>query len=119
MAIDFDSVNECGQCGYDLTGLPSQGRCPECGNVYDIDTSKGLTRDPSIAPRRVWFVKHIRTLVIIAMAICAYGCCGGMSLIARTPGKAQATGTFIAMLLGIAAIASYVGEKADERSGGS
>lgn len=115
MAIDFDSADECGKCGYDLTGLPPQGRCPECGNVYDTRTGKGLGRDPELAPRRIWIVRHARTLTILAMAGFAYMCCGGMSLLARTPSKAQATGTFIAILLGIAAIASYVGEKSDER----
>ena len=26
----------CDQCGYKLRGLPSAGRCPECGNCYSV-----------------------------------------------------------------------------------
>lgn len=28
----------CPACGYDLTGLPEEHRCPECGFVYDAHT---------------------------------------------------------------------------------
>lgn len=25
----------CGECGYDLSGMPARDRCPECGALYD------------------------------------------------------------------------------------
>ncbi len=25
----------CARCGYDLSGLPQRGRCPECGDLFD------------------------------------------------------------------------------------
>jgi hypothetical protein len=28
-------VDECPECGYELTGLPDSGVCPECGEAYD------------------------------------------------------------------------------------
>jgi len=28
-------ASNCSQCGYDLTGLPRRGRCPECGAPFD------------------------------------------------------------------------------------
>jgi hypothetical protein len=28
----------CRGCDYDLRGLPTRGRCPECGLEYDADT---------------------------------------------------------------------------------
>ena len=28
-------VDECPECGYELTGLPDAGVCPECGQAYD------------------------------------------------------------------------------------
>ena len=36
----------CGACGYCLHGLPSAGRCPECGTGYHAD-SFGYTRSPN------------------------------------------------------------------------
>ena len=27
---------KCVECSYSLVGLPSRGRCPECGRVYDL-----------------------------------------------------------------------------------
>lgn len=31
-------IEDCPQCGYDLTGLPSEHNCPECGLAYDNQT---------------------------------------------------------------------------------
>lgn len=28
-------ADRCATCGYDVTGLPSRGRCPECGGLFD------------------------------------------------------------------------------------
>lgn len=32
---DILRLHRCPQCGYDLTGLPREGKCPECGFAYD------------------------------------------------------------------------------------
>lgn len=32
--LAIDVPRRCGDCGYELTALPSAGRCPECGQVY-------------------------------------------------------------------------------------
>lgn len=32
--LRYDSVR-CAGCGYDLTGLPLRGRCPECGGLFE------------------------------------------------------------------------------------
>lgn len=33
---------QCERCGYDLTGLASAGRCPECGRRFDKQRHYGV-----------------------------------------------------------------------------
>ena len=32
----------CDRCGYELTGLTEEGRCPECGGYYDVWKGEGI-----------------------------------------------------------------------------
>ena len=41
VAADFA---RCLVCGYRLTGLPEEGRCPECGTEYRVDDVRGAWR---------------------------------------------------------------------------
>jgi hypothetical protein len=64
--IDFHVT--CIGCGYELRGLPNDGKCPECG----VEIRKSL--DPSrvvFAPRR-WLQSMVRghTLVLISLGLC-------------------------------------------------
>ncbi len=42
--MDFDQPVNCAACGYDLTGVAWQGRCPECGGGYDKSSAQGVVR---------------------------------------------------------------------------
>lgn len=42
----------CGHCGYELTGLDVQGRCPECGGYYDNWSGEGVGGGPMEGLRR-------------------------------------------------------------------
>lgn len=37
----------CPECGYELTGLPDEGHCPECGTFY---RRRSAPRDASVPP---------------------------------------------------------------------
>jgi hypothetical protein len=53
---DAETVLSCIACGYDLRGLPFEGRCPECGTPVEVSRRRPLLRhaDP----------RYVRTLVI-------------------------------------------------------
>ena len=47
----------CAACGYHLRGLPTHGRCPECGEHYWSSTPEpapGIRRDLIIARKWIW-----------------------------------------------------------------
>lgn len=58
----------CGNCGYLLLGLPTEGNCPECGERYETDelvipgwaagSQQGTTTAP---PGRVWRIALLST----------------------------------------------------------
>ncbi|MCE2968562.1 MAG: hypothetical protein ACK5Q8_06810 [Phycisphaerales bacterium] len=41
--------SSCDRCGYDVSGLPMAGRCPECGTPFDGDMFSGDSPDESAA----------------------------------------------------------------------
>lgn len=40
------SAPHCTYCGYDLTGLPDDHRCPECGEVFSLAECLVYQKDP-------------------------------------------------------------------------
>lgn len=46
-----ESAQPCGGCGYDLRGLPSGGRCPECGTRIPKRVRKVILGDGNFTPR--------------------------------------------------------------------
>jgi hypothetical protein len=45
----------CIHCGYDLSGLPDDHTCPECGEYYNFAVIEEYKRDPA------WFIQRYRT----------------------------------------------------------
>ncbi len=65
---------QCRRCGYELTGLDIQGRCPECGNLYDGWSGQGLSGGPTEAVERGdRVVKLMQAIGLAAMALFVVG----------------------------------------------
>ncbi|QOJ14118.1 MAG: hypothetical protein HRU75_05500 [Planctomycetia bacterium] len=41
----------CTHCAYNVTGLPDAGRCPECGNAYDVAADAVLWQAIALRPK--------------------------------------------------------------------
>ncbi len=66
--LNAEDKRGCPSCGYELTGLPEAGQCPECGQRYDF----GPSDDPGDATRR-WVRRTLdRWDLIAAWAIIAF-----------------------------------------------
>ena len=49
----------CIHCGYNLTGLPDDYRCPECGRPYTWRAINEYRRDPQWFIERYYLLKHL------------------------------------------------------------
>jgi len=65
---------QCRGCGYELNGLGPQGRCPECGGVYDIYTGEGIAGTMMDKHRRgERVVTLLQTLGLVFAAVLLVG----------------------------------------------
>ncbi|HEX7009577.1 MAG TPA: hypothetical protein VF184_06315 [Phycisphaeraceae bacterium] len=102
----------CPRCGYDLTGLARRGRCPECGQFYDLAYLP--TRSPdneSFSRRSDRIAARLRTIALALLTLFAL-ICGGL-LSAYIPNRDRAIAyTAIFVFLGLlATLTSYFYEK--------
>jgi len=108
--LDFD-LTHCGKCGYDLTGHPAIGQCPECGQAFDLKSGKGLQKDPGANKKTIWIVRHLRTIMLLAAAVTIMICSGVLAMGAPgSPTRLLATGAFLVMVVLAGAAASYLSE---------
>ena len=100
----------CRRCGYDLTGLPRQGRCPECGLVYDLDRGVGVRTAEH--REQLHRLRRRRTGYLIAGGVLLVL---GLGLLAVTRSLLLICLTSIVFLLALAmllaALVSYLHEK--------
>ncbi len=68
----------CLGCDYDLLGLAPAGKCPECGQEYDLASGMGVKSEAAAAMERgdrivLWFkVGVLGGLGVVAMAVGGY-----------------------------------------------
>ena len=102
----------CGKCGYDLTGLPSVGDCPECGQTYSSWSDAGGGRHGADrSARRPWIVRHARSLLLLVAALPVLCCAGLLSFVAGSSQYVLIAGSVLTFLLLLGAAISYVFER--------
>lgn len=105
---------QCAKCGYDLTGLPERGGCPECGQPFNQRTGDGVKQELSPQQKSAKFMRRLRTIALALMAMGVMGCGGLLSLIAVHPRKPLVTGALLMLILLVCTVISYVTEKLED-----
>lgn len=109
------SSSECAACGYDLSGLGEQGRCPECGEAFNQTSGEGLRggpRDFAERQRRSErLARRLRTLALAGLAVVVLGCGGLGTLIADDWRYPMGTALLVAAVAVLAAVTSFFSEK--------
>ncbi len=102
--------DSCHHCGYDLTGLSRQGRCPECGRPYDADSTYRSTHRGEHPLSR-----YAAPIGLGALALLILVCGGLLSLAAKNPGGMVIITLFVAALPAFGAFAYWWSDRAERR----
>ncbi len=100
----------CHHCNYDLTGLPAQGRCPECGKPFNTQ-SYYRQQHRSDHP----LMRYLRSIVLagIALAIVLFGSL--LSIAADHPLRAVVITLVIAAVPAFGALVYWRSELDEQR----
>jgi hypothetical protein len=99
----------CSACGYDLIAHPPRGKCPECGQMYDMASGTGLQATLSGAEMGDRLARRLWTIFFVGFGAFVLVCSGiGLGFGSK---RWFFTGLVIAMVLFLGALASYVTEK--------
>lgn len=100
----------CHHCDYDLVGLPSRGRCPECGELYDKNSlyRAARTKEPA-------FVAHIKWLTLAAFTLMILICGGVFSIGAEKPWGVITVTLIVASISGFGTFAYWWSQRQDRR----
>ena len=113
--MKIDDLPCCGQCGYELTGLPDESQCPECGNRFNKLTGSGLRGDPHPDKRSSVILRHLRTIAMVIAAGFIITCTGVMTMLPGTDTRRVLySGLFITFVVLLGALTSYPYEKNPE-----
>lgn len=102
----------CSRCGYDLQGLPAQGRCPECGQVYSALTGQGIGQwGRGRRNRHDQLMDRLRTISLFVIAGLCLAMGALLSFFATNPARPVALGAIVAAMFILAGVTSYVYEE--------
>lgn len=104
----------CSNCDYDLSGLAARGKCPECGQFFNVLSGEGLGGkggNRGRASRSLSFAARLRTITLALFTVAVLGCGGIASMWASNPFRPVAIACLIAGIGAMAAVASYLSEK--------
>lgn len=113
MMVRID-ICQCRDCGYDLTGLPAAGRCPECGQSYHIVSRRGIVNPGNQEQRIDWLLRRARTVALSIATILVITCASAGSFLVPDPTGLLMTGGLLTVLLAMGAVTSYLYEKDTE-----
>ncbi len=112
--MDLDAQISCSGCGYDLMGGAKEGRCPECGQAFDMAIGKGVTKRSAKmeahhrGDRLVYMVK-LWSLILLAVICVGLGGLG--ALVAVDPARPIAFGLLFGGLFAFGAVATWFTER--------
>ncbi len=100
----------CGECGYDLMGLPRHGRCPECGSTFDLTTGRGVRTDAAAPLRHERgdpLMSRIKVGIFAGIALLSLAIGGVLALLSTQPQRPLAVAALIAAAFAFAAVATW------------
>lgn len=109
----------CGSCGYDLSGLGIEGRCPECGQTFDRISGEGLKPDARSGRsfgegaaerhrRGDRLVRQLGALFMGALALATLACGGVIALAVEDWRYPVATAALVAGIFALAGAGWYL-----------
>ncbi len=101
----------CSECGYDLSGLGVRGKCPECGQVFNLLSGEGIGgTGRGKADRSLDLAARLRTITFGVATASVLVCGGAGSYFATNPYRPIAIAGVFAGLLAMATVTSYLYE---------
>lgn len=105
-------IPECRKCGYDLTGMPNDGKCPECGLPYNVRRRDGVRLPESPLEKSNRLYARARTIILTSIGTILLGV-GIYSQFVLDHELAIYTVGFLGIMLLVGAAISYVSESDD------
>lgn len=112
--MDLDTQINCSECGYDLLGVARRGRCPECGQKYDISSNQGVSQHSSASranergDRVVYLVKFWS---FVTLAVLCVGLGALRSYFALKPVGPMVIGGLFGSLFAFGALVTWFTER--------